>query len=50
VFEWYSDGTYKPTWNGVGDVVGCGLLLEPEDTVKIFFTLNGTFIGMFAIF
>jgi hypothetical protein len=43
-FEW-PNGAIKPKWNGKGDVVGCGLLLNPENEVSIFFTGNGILIG-----
>jgi hypothetical protein len=45
-FEW-PNGTIKPTWNGRGDVVGCGLLLSPENELSIFFTGNGILMGQF---
>jgi hypothetical protein len=34
-----------PKWNGRGDVLGCGLLLNPENKVAIFFTMNGMLLG-----
>jgi hypothetical protein len=38
----------KPTWKyGVGDLVGCGILVNREDKVGIFFTGNGKLIGKF---
>jgi hypothetical protein len=34
-------------WNdyGRGDVLGCGLVLNPKDELSIFFTVNGTVMG-----
>jgi hypothetical protein len=31
--------------NGPGNVVGCGLLLNEENKLSIFFTLNGILLG-----
>jgi hypothetical protein len=45
-FEW-PNGAIKPKWNGPGDVIGCGLLLNPENKLSIFFTLNGILLGKF---
>ena len=46
-FEW-PEGAIKPKWKGRGDVVGCGLLLNPEKKVSIFFTVNGILMGQFS--
>jgi hypothetical protein len=35
----------KPTWNGRGDVIGCGLLLNSATELSIFFTGNGILMG-----
>jgi hypothetical protein len=43
-FEW-PNGAIKPEWNGKGDVYGCGLLLNPENKLSIFFTVNGLLMG-----
>jgi hypothetical protein len=45
-FEW-PNGVTKPTWNGRGDVFGCGLLMSPENKLSIFFTGNGILLGQF---
>jgi hypothetical protein len=36
-----------PKRDGPGNVAGCGLLLDPENKVSIFFTLNGILLGKF---
>jgi hypothetical protein len=43
-FEW-PNGAIKPEWNGQGDVVGCGLVLNSEKEVSLFFTGNGILMG-----
>jgi hypothetical protein len=47
-FDW-PNGANKPTWkyNSEGGVVGCGLLLNSEKELSIFFTLNGNLLGQF---
>jgi hypothetical protein len=45
-FEWPNEAI-KPKWNDQGDVIGCGLLLNPENEVSIFFTGNGILMGQF---
>jgi hypothetical protein len=45
-FDW-PNGIIKPTWNGKGDVVGCGLSLSPHNKLSIFFTGNGILMGQF---
>jgi hypothetical protein len=47
-FEW-PNGSIKPTWNGQGDVVGCGLVLNPNNQLAIFFTGNGILMGQFVL-
>jgi hypothetical protein len=40
------EGVVQPKWKSNGsNVFGCGLLLDPEDKVAIFFTLNGQLMG-----
>jgi hypothetical protein len=46
-FQW-PDGAIKPTWNDEEDVVGCGLLLSPNNKLSIFFTGNGILMGQFV--
>jgi hypothetical protein len=36
----------RPEWNNHDNVHGCGLLLEPDGTIYIFFTVNGTLMGI----
>jgi hypothetical protein len=45
-FEW-QNGAIKPRWNGEGDVYGCGLLMNTENKLSIFFTVNGLLMGQF---
>jgi hypothetical protein len=46
IFEW-PNRAIKPKWNGRGDVVGCGLVLSPNNQLAIFFTGNGILMGQF---
>jgi hypothetical protein len=48
-FEW-PNGVIKPEWTGKGDVLGCGLLLNPENKLSIFFTGNGILMGQSVSF
>jgi hypothetical protein len=43
-FEW-SNCALKPEWNGIGDVFGCGVSLNPVNELSIFFTGNGILMG-----
>jgi hypothetical protein len=46
-FQWPNEAI-RPEWiEGPGDVLGCGLLLNPENKLSIFFTGNGTLMGQF---
>jgi hypothetical protein len=46
-FEWPNgvNDVTKMNGNGPGNVAGCGLLLNEENKLSIFFTLNGIFLG-----
>jgi hypothetical protein len=48
-FEWANGGgeITRPKWSGQGNVLGCGLLLSPQNKWTIFFTLNGILMGLF---
>jgi hypothetical protein len=37
----------KPEQSVPGNVFGCGLLMDPDNKVTIFFTLNGILLGEF---
>jgi hypothetical protein len=40
------EGSVPPIWNRYSvNVFGCGLVLDPEDKLSIFFTLNGKLLG-----
>jgi hypothetical protein len=43
-FDWPNDAI-KPEWDGEGDVVGCGLVLNPGNKLSVFFTGNGILMG-----
>jgi hypothetical protein len=43
-FEWPT-GAIRPEWNGRGDVMGCGILLNSKNELAIFFTANGILMG-----
>jgi hypothetical protein len=43
-FEW-PNGTPQPKLNAKNNVVGCGLLLDAQNKLSVFFTENGTFLG-----
>jgi hypothetical protein len=46
-FEW-PDEAVKPKSPNCEDVIGCGLLLNPENKLAVFFTRNGTLMGQFG--
>jgi hypothetical protein len=39
------EGRAMPEFKEYGDVYGCGLVLDPEGKLSIFFTLNGQLMG-----
>jgi hypothetical protein len=46
-FEWPNEAI-KPEWKkGPGDVIGCGILLNPDKKLAVFFTGNGILMGQF---
>jgi hypothetical protein len=45
------EGVIQPSWKRIGfNVYGCGLVLDPENKLCIFFTLNGKLFGELVIF
>jgi hypothetical protein len=48
-FEWPTDAISRPEWNGIGDTLGCGVLLNPKNELAIFFTATGMLMGQFCI-
>jgi hypothetical protein len=47
-FEW-PNGAIRPKWDGCGDVMGCGILLNSKNELAIFFTANGILMGKHLI-
>jgi hypothetical protein len=43
-------GVIRPEQKDTGNVVGCGILMDPDDKFTIFFTVNGILIGPVLIF
>jgi hypothetical protein len=43
-------GIIRPEVKDTGNVIGCGILINPDDKLAIFFTLNGILIGSVLIF
>jgi hypothetical protein len=39
------EGAIRPEMKQNGDVWGCGLVLDPDNNLAIFFTLNGKLMG-----
>jgi hypothetical protein len=48
VFDWPNYENLPPA-NGPEDVLGCGLLINPENRVAIFFTSHGMLMGQFIL-
>jgi hypothetical protein len=46
-FEW-PDRAIKPEWKGLGNVVGCGITIDRNGKLSLFFTLNGILLGKFC--
>jgi hypothetical protein len=50
-FKW-PNGAIRPEWDlddtGTRDVIGCGLLLNPQNKWAIFFTAQGILMGQFV--
>jgi hypothetical protein len=42
-------GAIRPVGKEYGNVYGCGLVLDSENNVAIFFTLNGQLLGEFCM-
>jgi hypothetical protein len=48
IFQLPADGAIQPKLRDDGmDVYGCGLVMDPNDKLAIFFTLNGILIGIY---
>jgi hypothetical protein len=44
------EGTFEPDWRSDRTTLyGCGLVLDPEDKLFIFFTVNGRLVGELAL-
>jgi hypothetical protein len=43
----FPDGVIRPKLKETGNVIGCGILINPDDKLTIFFTLNGILAGQF---
>jgi hypothetical protein len=48
-FELPNGDNGVPTKDGPGNVAGCGLLLDQENKVSIFFTMNGILLDKFKL-
>jgi hypothetical protein len=42
------EGAVRPSWKHI-NVFGCGLVLDPDNNLAIFFTLNGKLLGEFML-
>jgi hypothetical protein len=47
--EELQQGAPQAQYNSQGDVVGCGLMMDPNDNLSIFFTQNGVFMGKLSL-
>jgi hypothetical protein len=45
----FPEGIVRPVLKDTGNVYGCGILMNPDDNVTIFFTRNGILIGSILI-
>jgi hypothetical protein len=46
----FPEGAIQPRWKSNGsNVMGCGIVLNPEDKLWIFFTFNGQLLGELAL-
>jgi hypothetical protein len=43
------EGAIRPEKKYNGNVYGCGLILDPDHKMTIFFTLNGQLLGKFLL-
>jgi hypothetical protein len=49
LFE-FPEGVIRPKPKETENVYGCGILMNPDDKLTIFFTLNGILMGSVLIF
>jgi hypothetical protein len=47
-FPWQNNAFYYG-WDYKSNVVGCGLLLDPDNKLAIFFTVNGMHCGQLLV-
>jgi hypothetical protein len=43
------EGAIQPEMKENGNIFGCGLVLDPDNNLAIFFTLNGQLLGEFML-
>jgi hypothetical protein len=41
----FPNGVIRPEWKETENVAGCGILMNPDDKLTIFFTFNGILLG-----
>jgi hypothetical protein len=41
----FPEGAIRPELKDTGNVIGCGILMDPDGKLAIFFTVNGLLIG-----